>query len=103
MATLNKEHTVTQTAALPLVSQGHGRWRKGKGNLYLIRSSYFRFGGDGHLIGTSETIAQMTVDGPAGHAEGTFTNRLYDLSGAEVGSFSGTATAERLPAPIVTQ
>jgi hypothetical protein len=96
MATANADGGVVQTAAIPGVSSGHGAWIRTGGRRFRIESTYFRFGSTGELVGTSVTVTLIDVDQTGHHADGTFTNTLFDLAGLPIGTFSGSASADKI-------
>ena len=96
MSTASVDGTVVQTAAIPGVSTGHGAWVHTGGRRYRVESTYFRFGPDGTLLGTSVTVTRMELDLYSRHAEGDFTNTVFDLSGNAIGSFTGSASADKI-------
>jgi hypothetical protein len=96
MSTATADGTVVQTAAIPGVSTGHGAWVHDGGRRYRVESTYFRFGPDGSLLGTSVTVTRMELDQYSRHAVGDFSNTVFDLAGNAVGSFSGSATADKI-------
>ncbi|MGZ8218943.1 hypothetical protein [Methylomagnum sp.] len=98
LATAMSDRTIIQSAAVPNVSEGHGAWSK-RGNRFTIRSAYFRLDANGQAIGTSETTTEITLKKNQNEGSGQFTNRVYDLQGNEITSFSGQATATRILPP----
>ncbi len=96
MSTAGADGTVVQTAAIPGVSTGHGSWVHTGGRRYRVESTYFRFGPGGALVGTSVTVTRMELDLYSAHAQGDFVNTLFDLSGNAIGSFGGTAVADKI-------
>jgi hypothetical protein len=96
MSTAGADGTVVQTAAIPGVSTGHGAWVHTAGRRYRVESTYFRFSPAGELVGTSVTVTRMELDQFSAHAVGDFVNTLFDLGGNAVGTFSGTALADKI-------
>ncbi|HWQ52062.1 MAG TPA: hypothetical protein VN442_00155 [Bryobacteraceae bacterium] len=96
MATATSDGTVIQTAAIPGTSNGHGVWVRTGLRQFLVKSTYFRLGQDGQLIGTSETVTRFELDSSGLNGSGSYENTLMDIQGNIVGTFSGAASAKRI-------
>jgi hypothetical protein len=96
MATLGKDGTAVQTAALSGVSTGHGVWTRTGNRKFRVHTTYFRFDELGQVIGTAETVTLINLDKTGQNASGTYENVLQDPNGAEVGRFTAPVTGERL-------
>ena len=96
LATATSDGTLIQTAAVPDISGGHGVWIRTGLRTFLLRSKYFRYDSAGLLIGTSEarTIVTLEKDGSSG--SGTYEIQPFDLNGQSLGSFTGTASFQRI-------
>jgi hypothetical protein len=96
LATATSDRTVIQTAAIAGTSNGHGVWSRTGQRQFVVKSTYFRLGSAGELIGTSETVTTFELEKNALHGTGTYENTLLDLQGNVVGTFSGDAAATRI-------
>jgi hypothetical protein len=96
LATATSDGTVIQTAAIPGTSNGHGVWLRTGLRQFVVKSTYFRLGTAGELIGTSETTTMFELTPSGLQGSGTYENVLRDLHGVVVGSFVGDAAALRI-------
>lgn len=96
MATATSDGTVIQTAAIPETSNGHGVWVRTGLRQFVVRSTYFRLGSAGELIGTSETVTTFKLAPSGLQGSGTYENTVMDLEGNILGTFPGDASATRI-------
>lgn len=95
--TPNGEVIETPSVAIE-VSTGHGVWIKTGKNQFAITVLYLRRDEAGAFIGTSKVRSVFTVNEAMTEAGGRFETQVFDTAGNLVGSFDGTAQAERIEA-----
>lgn len=97
LATATSDGTVLQTAPISGTLTGHGAWKRVGVRKFTLNAIYFRVdSATGTFQGTSETTIDVTVDRGGRTAQGTFAAVVFDPTGIEITSYSGTVTAQRI-------
>jgi hypothetical protein len=79
-----------------LSTPGYGAWRRTADNRYAVRFEFFTFAAGGAPSGSGEIVATVTVDDNRQH--GSFTLKIFDVSGSLLLTTTGTLQARRIQA-----
>jgi hypothetical protein len=93
--------TLVSSASVDLSPQflstpGYGAWKRTGDNRYAVHFEFFTFDSSSAPSGSGEIVATVTVDDDRQH--GSFTLRIFDLSGTVVFTTTGTLQARRIQA-----